>query len=52
MQEQIEKAIKKAITDHLVTHVQVEKGDRRDRIDILAEEAAKEILKLLAKNES
>lgn len=39
---EIEVLIKKAITRHLVRHVQVP-GDNRCRIDILAEEAAKEI---------
>lgn len=46
MKPEIEKAIRKAITRHLVVHVQT-LGDTRDRIDILVEEAASEILKLV-----
>lgn len=45
MKELIEKEIMKAITRHLVVHVQV-LPDMRDRIDILKEEAAIAILKL------
>lgn len=49
MKQEIEKEIRKAINRHLVVHVQVPKEDRRDRIDILVDEAATEILKLVAK---
>jgi len=45
MKKIIEAEIRKAITRHLVIHVQVPKEDGRDRIDILVEEAADEILK-------
>lgn len=48
MKREIEKHIKLAITRHLVQHVQVPKEDARDRIDILADEAATAILKLVA----
>jgi hypothetical protein len=47
MQEQIEIEIRKAISRHLVLHVDVPKDDRRDRIVILAEEAAIEIMKIV-----
>lgn len=46
MKTEIEKAIRKAINRHLVTHVQTP-NDTRDRIDILVNEAATEILKLV-----
>lgn len=49
MKQEIEKEIRKAINRHLVVHVQVPKEDGRDRIDILVDEAATEILKLIAK---
>jgi len=48
MKDKIEKEIRKAINRHLVVHVQVPKEDNRDRIDILVDEAATEILKLVA----
>jgi len=47
MKEQIEQEIRKAITRHLVKHVQV-LPDTRDRIDILLDEASTEILKLIS----
>ena len=40
----ISSKIKKAINRHLVQHVSGFENDPRDRIDILAEEAAKEIV--------
>ena len=43
-QKNVESEIRKAITRHLVIHVQTP-GDQRCRIDILVEEAAKNILK-------
>jgi len=46
MKTKIEKEIRKAINRHLVTHVQTP-NDTRDRIDILVDEAATEILKLV-----
>ncbi len=51
MKQEIENEIRKAINRHLVVHVQVSKEDKRDRIDILVDEAATKILKLL-NNES
>ncbi len=48
MKEEIEKAIRKAINRHLVTHIQTP-GDTRCRIDILVEEAAVDILKHIEK---
>ena len=42
--EQIEKAIKQALNRHLVQHVQTK--DERCRVDIMADEAATEILAL------
>jgi hypothetical protein len=41
----IELLIKKSITDHLVKHVRVKEDDKRDRIDILVDEASREIMK-------
>lgn len=42
MKERISAEIRKAITRHLVSHVQTK--DDRDRIDILCDEASNEIL--------
>ena len=44
--KEIQNEIRKAINRHLVMHVQVAGDDRRDRIEILTEEAAIEIIKL------
>lgn len=46
MKDQIEKEIRKAITRHLVQHVQLVNDDRC-RITILVEEASTAILKLI-----
>lgn len=48
MKAEIEKIIRKAITRHLVQHVQMP-NDTRDRIDILLDEASTEILNLQKK---
>ncbi len=52
MKQQIEQEIRKAITRHLVQHVQVPKEENRDRIDILVEEAAIAILNEMMGNRS
>ena len=46
MKTQIEIEIRRAITRHLVQHVQTN-GDTRDRIDILVDEASVEIIKII-----
>lgn len=41
----IKMIIKKSINNHLVNHVKTNPNDKRDRIDILIDEASLEIMK-------
>jgi hypothetical protein len=47
MKERIENEIRKAVNRHLIKHVPV-LPDKRCRVEIMIEEATKEILKLVA----
>ena len=45
LREAAERIIRKSINDHLVRHVDVNKNDKRDRIDILVSESAEQLVK-------
>ena len=42
--EEIKKVIRRAFTRHMVQHVQVARGDVRDRVDLFIDEATDELL--------